>query len=287
MADQRVFLLSCPIQQYAWGKLGFSSEVAQLLASSDPLVQIQDDEPYAELWMGTHPHGNAKIPDIHILEKDLGEWINNHLFCLGDTIKESYKDLPFLFKVLSVNKALSIQAHPNKELAMKLHIQDPQHYPDINHKPEMAIALTSFQALCGFRPIPEILGFLHKVPEFRSLISNEAIEELELSMGQTMDDISSALQNCFTQMMNSDKKHFQQQLSILVKRISQEVAEGKDVSDSNGELLLKLHEDYPGDIGCFVIYFLNLVVLQPGEAIFLGANEPHAYLSGGSCLHPF
>ncbi|XP_074153054.1 mannose-6-phosphate isomerase isoform X2 [Sminthopsis crassicaudata] len=277
---QSMFLLSCPVQHYAWGKLGFSSEVAQLLASSDPLVQIQEDEPYAELWMGTHPRGNAKIPDIHILEKDLGEWINNHLFCLGDTVKETYKELPFLFKVLSVNKALSIQAHPNKELAMRLHIQAPEHYPDINHKPEMAIALTPFQALCGFRPIPEILGFLNRVPEFRSLITNKAIEEMELSISQSIEEISSALRTCFTQMMNSNKQHFQQQLSVLVKRISQEVAEGKDVSSSNGELLLKLHEQYPGDIGCFVIYFLNMIVLQPGEAIFLAANEPHAYLSG-------
>jgi len=58
-------------------------------------------------------------------------------------------------------------------------------------------------------------------------------------------------------------------------------AEGKDTSGSNGDLLLRLHAQYPGDIGCFTIYFLNLVRLEPGEAMFLGANEPHAYLHGG------
>lgn len=58
-------------------------------------------------------------------------------------------------------------------------------------------------------------------------------------------------------------------------------AEGKDTSGSNGDLLLRLHSQYPGDIGCFTIYFLNLVRLEPGEAMFLGANEPHAYLQGG------
>lgn len=58
-------------------------------------------------------------------------------------------------------------------------------------------------------------------------------------------------------------------------------AEGKDTSGSNGDLLLRLHSQYPGDIGCFTIYFLNLVRLEPGEAMFLGANEPHAYLHGG------
>lgn len=58
-------------------------------------------------------------------------------------------------------------------------------------------------------------------------------------------------------------------------------AAGKDTSGNNGELLLRLHSQYPGDIGCFSIYFLNRILLQPGEAMFLGANEPHAYLSGG------
>lgn len=47
-----------------------------------------------------------------------------------------------------------------QELAEKLHLQAPQHYPDANHKPEMAVALTSFQGLCGFRPVEEILTFL-------------------------------------------------------------------------------------------------------------------------------
>lgn len=61
-------------------------------------------------------------------------------------------------------------------------------------------------------------------------------------------------------------------------------AAGKDTSRNNGELLLRLHSQYPGDIGCFSIYFLNRIVLQPGQAMFLGANEPHAYLSGGYSL---
>lgn len=46
--------------------------------------------------------------------------------------------------------------------------------------------------------------------------------------------------------------------------------------------LLKLHQTYPGDVGCFSVYFLNLLTLQPGEALYLGPNEPHAYLYGGN-----
>ncbi|XP_043837538.1 mannose-6-phosphate isomerase isoform X2 [Dromiciops gliroides] len=232
------------------------------------------------MWMGTHPRGDAVITNTCISVKTLGQWITSNLTSLGSRVKETYQDLPFLFKVLSVNTALSIQAHPNKELAAKLHAQAPEHYPDKNHKPEMAIALTPFQALCGFRPVEEIVGFLQKVPELRSLIGNEAAAQLEQSVGQDPQAVSSALRVGFTKMMKSEKAAFEEQLRVLVKRISQEVAEGKDVTESNGELLLKLHGQYPGDIGCFVIYFLNMVRLEPGDAIFLGANEPHAYLNG-------
>jgi mannose-6-phosphate isomerase len=55
-----------------------------------------------------------------------------------------------MWQVLSVAKALSIQAHPDKELAKHLHASYPQIYKDGNHKPEMALALTPFEALCGF-----------------------------------------------------------------------------------------------------------------------------------------
>ena len=65
----------------------------------------------------------------------------------------SSKELPFLFKVLSIEKVLSIQAHPDKKLGAQLHAADPKNYPDDNHKPEMAIAVTDFEGVCGFQAI--------------------------------------------------------------------------------------------------------------------------------------
>lgn len=44
-----MFPLSCVVQNYSWGKVGLESEVAKLVASGDPLVQIQPDQPYAEV----------------------------------------------------------------------------------------------------------------------------------------------------------------------------------------------------------------------------------------------
>ncbi|XP_032767248.1 mannose-6-phosphate isomerase isoform X1 [Rattus rattus] len=281
MANPRVFPLSCVVQQYAWGKVGSKSEVACLLASSDPLAQISEDKPYAELWMGAHPRGDAKILDNRISQKTLGQWIAENQNSLGQKVKDTFNGkLPFLFKVLSVETALSIQAHPNKELAEKLHLQAPEHYPDANHKPEMAIALTPFQGLCGFRPVEEIVTFLKKVPEFQSLIGEDATAQLKKSMNEGSGAMASALKNCFSHLMKSEKKVVVEQLNLLVKRISQQISNGNSMDDICGELLLQLHQQYPGDIGCFAIYLLNLITLKPGEAMFLEANVPHAYLKG-------
>lgn len=83
---------------------------------------------------------------------------------------EIYKDLPFLLKVLSIRKALSIQAHPDKELARKLHQEFPKIYKDPNHKPEMTVALTPFEAFIGFRPLEEIKAHLDEYPELASVV---------------------------------------------------------------------------------------------------------------------
>ncbi|KAG8440299.1 hypothetical protein GDO86_006166 [Hymenochirus boettgeri] len=283
MADPRVFLLSCAVQDYAWGKLGSNSEVARLWSKGDKERPIDPEKPYAELWMGAHPKGDAVISNNKTDLNTLGKWIAAHPECLGPKVREIFKNqLPFLFKVLSVRLALSIQAHPDKALAEKLHREFPQHYPDDNHKPEMAIALTTFRGLCGFRPITEIVAFLQAVPEFQALIGKEAAQQLEGIAKQFSSGIEEqkALQSCFTSMMQSDKKKCAEQLNLFVQRVLQEAKSGMDVSSYLGDLILTLYSQFPGDIGCFAIYFLNVVTLQPGEAMFLGANEPHAYLEG-------
>uniref|UniRef100_W5LIQ3 Mannose-6-phosphate isomerase n=1 Tax=Astyanax mexicanus TaxID=7994 RepID=W5LIQ3_ASTMX len=222
MTSQRLFPLSCVVQNYAWGKVGQDSEVAKLVVGGDPQAVIESGKPYAELWMGAHPKGDALIKDNRISQRTLGQWIADYPGCLGSKVKDTFQgQLPFLFKVLSVNTALSIQAHPNRELAAKLHAQFPEHYPDNNHKPEMAIALTQFEGLCGFRPVEEIIGFLKAVPEFHALVGNEASDELQSSVGNP-GRISLALKKCFSRMMNCEKKVFVDQLNMLVKRVSEE-----------------------------------------------------------------
>lgn len=105
-------LLSFATQKYEWGKIGTTSVVGQLAASADPKTVIDENQPYAELWMGTHPNGPSRIADNN---QSLDEFIRENQSCLGESLTNRFgSQLPFLFKVLSVAKALSIQAHPNK-----------------------------------------------------------------------------------------------------------------------------------------------------------------------------
>lgn len=104
--------LRCSLQTYEWGKLGEKSEAAVLANASDSDFKIVKDTPYAELWMGTHPNGPSRIASSG---ESLHEWIIQNPQALGDQVLNVFGvQLPFLFKVLSVNKALSIQVHPSK-----------------------------------------------------------------------------------------------------------------------------------------------------------------------------
>lgn len=104
--------LQCKIQTYDWGKLGSESTVAKLVASNDPNFVVEPSKPYAELWMGTHPNGPSLIIERDIL---LSEYLKNNHDAVGILVKKKFGvTIPFLLKVLSIRKALSIQAHPNR-----------------------------------------------------------------------------------------------------------------------------------------------------------------------------
>ena len=81
--------------------------------------------------------------------------------------------------------------------------------------------------------------------------------------------------------MTRDSGAVGQSLSNLVDRLSQKMLEKDDPSSSVNELLLRLNSQFPGDVGCFCVYFMNHMILSPGQSMFLGPNLPHAYISGG------
>lgn len=273
--------LQCGAQTYDWGKLGDSSAVARFAAKSDPTLTISSTTPYAELWMGTHPSVPSKIVGS---TKTLREEIAaSPDALLSPKVAQKFgPELPFLFKVLSIRKALSIQAHPDKELGAQLHASDPAHYPDANHKPEMAIALTDFEGFCGFRPLSEIEHFLDTVPEFRELVGDESAAQFA---SERAADPKKALQALFGRLMRSSDELVAAKAADLVKRAEKEGAQfagGAPIGGTDlANLLVRLNGQFPNDIGLFCGgLMLNFVRLVKGEAMFLRAKDPHAYISG-------
>jgi mannose-6-phosphate isomerase len=288
----RVYRLQPAVKQYAWGIRGGDSRVARYGLETGALKVIDQSAPYAEIWLGTHPSGPSLLDDGTELSK---------------VVKGG--NLPWLLKVLSAGKALSIQAHPDKSLAEKLHKDKPDLYKDSNHKPEMAIALTPFEAMCGFRRLSEIAVHLRKHPEFAACISTEA--QLAVFTAGPRDSKAQklALHKVFESFMACEPDVSSAQLKLLVQRLRREqraqfrpsgaqhinpaapvlspgsAAKDDDVPESAWErkaarAILRLEEQFPGDVGAMAPLFLNYLLIAPGESFFMAANEPHAYVAG-------
>ncbi|KAG8924899.1 Mannose-6-phosphate isomerase [Tulasnella sp. 418] len=126
-----IFRLIAGAQSYDWGKIGQDSKVAQYASTCSPSFQLDEKKPYAELWMGTHPSMPSKLASTgeglkEFLQRDPERFIGKKV--VQRFSGEEGPDLPFLFKVLAIRKALSIQAHPDKELARTLHQERPDIY---------------------------------------------------------------------------------------------------------------------------------------------------------------
>ena len=231
------------VQCYGWGKLGSDSMVARLKSASDNDFRIDDDERYAEMWIGTHPKSPSMIDD-----KPLSEIMSSKGY--GD-------DMPYLLKILSIDKALSIQAHPTKPDAEKLHARDPKNYPDPNHKPELIVAITEINALACFRKECDIEKLIGKYPTLGSLSPSK-----------------NSLKSIMSSLLGSE--------GTLLVEPHQTALQSMDASELSNEdvWFLKLNKQFPGDSGALMVYLLNLLTLKPGQGVYLKPNEPHAYLSG-------
>ena len=175
----------------------------------------------------------------------------------------------------------------------------------------MAIALTDFSGFCGFRPLKEIVDFLSTVPEFKAVVGSSQAEAFTKAVSAVSSDstlsrnaysvksgkaseevakLQEALRELFAALMNAKTEEaVVPQVRALVSRFQKETGktEAKDLQmGSMEELVLRLNEQFPDDVGIFCSFLLNVVALKPGQAVFLEANEPHAYLSGreSSCL---
>jgi mannose-6-phosphate isomerase len=192
-------------------------------------------------------------------------------FLLGERVASRFDGtLPFLFKVLSAAESLSIQVHPTKAQAAQLHAQDPEHYPDANHKPEVAVALTGLTALAGFKPGDALAETLAAYPEIAAFAQAEA-------QGTFTPEQIKALYARMSRRAVEEPDALAAAVQALGQRL--EMSEG---ALTEVELrFLALRKKYGDeDVGLFSLFLLNLVQLERGEALYTEAGVPHAYLGG-------
>ncbi len=270
ISSTMIFKLNNPIKHYAWGcKRSFSD-----------LFHIDNPErkPQAELWMGAHSNGSSTVIYdeaernlIDVIDANPSQW-------LGEYHEQYNSKLPFLVKILAASQPLSVQVHPNKNAAEKgfarenaqgVAIDAPErNYKDANHKPELVYAITPYLAMNGFRE-------LRVIHQFFSILTLPSIAKiLEPFLLAPGED---SLAQLFGAILLLDESEKQQAVTELLSNdVSKEGAEIGGVY----QLITELAKLYPCDVGLFSPLFLNVIELQPGEAMFLYAETPHAYLKG-------
>jgi len=210
------------VQHYAWG----DTEFLPRLLGVEP-----DGRPWAELWLGTHPNGPTVLRD-------------------GSPLAGVTGDLPYLLKVLAVAEPLSLQTHPNPEQAQNGFALGL--FPDPSPKSELLCAVTSFEAFCGFRPVPATLNLL---------------DELKI------DDLARALATDGPRATLGGLYGGEVAIAPII-----DACESSERPEA--EWVRQLARLYPGRPSVAVTLLLNYVLLAPGEALHIEAGNLHCYLHG-------
>lgn len=253
------------LQHYAWG---CKDALTGLYGITDP-----DARPIAELWMGALPKSSSRVLDPQGNEIALHTLITRDpQGMLGRAVAERFGELPFLFKVLCADEPLSIQVHPSlsaaragfaKENQAGISLDAPnRNYKDANHKLELVFALTPFQAMNGFRTLSSIVSLLQPVAGAHPTIAAFLAHPDEQHLAQLFGDLLT---------MIGEQKSLA--LDILSVALDHQHGEPWDT-------VRMIAEIYPYDSGLFSPLLLNVVTLQPSQAMFLFAQTPHAYLKG-------
>ncbi|GKQ34873.1 mannose-6-phosphate isomerase, class I [Streptomyces sp. A012304] len=249
------------IRPYAWG----SPTAIPSLLGVEPT-----GEPQAEMWMGAHPGAPSRTDRGTLVEvidtapeKELGP----------ASVAKFGPRLPFLLKILAAGAPLSLQVHPDLQQAKDgyedeerrgIPVDAPhRNYKDANHKPELICALTEFDGLCGFRSPARAADLLD------GLGVDSLKPYVDLLHAHPED---AALREVLTAILTADPEEMTHTVAATATACDRL---GGDYAPYAG-----IAHHYPGDPGVIAAMLLNHVRLQPGEALFLGAGIPHAYLSG-------
>ncbi|KAJ9609779.1 hypothetical protein H2200_006107 [Cladophialophora chaetospira] len=265
---ESVIQLKCNCNSYPWGKKGKQSLAARLCSQTNPDFEIDDSKEYSEMWFGTYP----ELPAYSLKTgQDLQEILKEQKDKLiGKKVHDRFgADLPFLPKILSIAKALPLQIHPDKKLSEKLHEEDPEKFSDPNHKPEIAVALSKFEAFVGFKPNADV----------QELMRIEALEDFlpKKADGINVSD-EETLRQITTNMLKADEKTVESTMKKLQSTPKDQLGKHAYILD----LIPRLKDQYGvTDNGNLVaLICMNFLVLDAGQALYIPADGIHAYLSG-------
>ena len=267
-------LLRGALRTYAWGS---RTAIAEFTGRPVPAAH-----PEAELWFGAHPGDPAWLKTAQGETSLLEVLVADPEGQLGSASCARFGDvLPFLVKVLAADEPLSLQAHPSADQAVEGYLREERmgipvsspvrNYRDTSHKPELLVALQSFEALAGFRQASRTTELL------RALAVSDLDPFIDLLNDQSDAD---GLRALFTTWITAPQPDIDVLVPAVLDGAIQYVSSGATEFQSEAKTVLELGERYPGDAGVLAALLLNRISLAPGEAIFLPAGNLHAYLRG-------
>ncbi len=263
----RIFRLHNPLKTYSWGS---ETAIPELIG-----IPVVPGRPVAEWWIGAHPLGPSEV-ERNGVRINLDRWIaENPEIYLGHRVCSRFHgNFPFLLKVLAATHPLSIQVHPDRDEAevgflrendAGIPLDDPRRtFKDPNPKPECVCALTPFWVMYGFQPIEAILS--HFEP-FAAFLADQPLHR--------SDPIPVRLRGFLKSLLEMDPQRKERLLKTVRGWL-----ERHPTSNVITEWVSTLMRAYPEDIGCLAPFFMNVRLLQPGEALFLPPKTLHAYLEG-------
>lgn len=259
------------VQEYEWGNKTFIPSLLNI----EP-----DNNPKAELWMGTHSGAPSTLEDGSLFST----FLDSNPEFLGQKHLDKYGTfLPLLFKVLAIEKPLSIQCHPTVEIAQKgwedeteFRSKNPKsqwNYKDNNRKAEVIYALSPITAMCGFVKYKEAISNLKQlIPEGYKKYLSGVEGNAEISENEKLSFI-------FDTIYRMDKSRLKSLIKELMKNVKAPSIIDHDYL-SKEEIILSCYEEYPEDPGLFCPLILNVAHLKPGESLYLEPCILHAYVLG-------
>ena len=270
---------------YEWGS---TSAIPGLLGKPPA------EGPVAEVWLGAHPDGPASVgvgtsivDDSQLYpsrvppgppSQTLAEWIaQDPQAALGESVVERHgTSRPYLLKVIAPAEPLSLQVHPSIERAEEGFAAEEaagvprsapnRNYKDRNHKPELAYALTTFEALAGFRARRRI---------------GEVLKGLDAPLAQRLRAVlgMGGVRGAFEYLLREQTRPSPEEVADVAEACAARPAADSPSARAD-RVAAMLSERYPGDPGVVASLLMNPVTLNPGEALFLSAGTVHAYLNG-------